>query len=66
VLIWRLADAYRWVSDLRDGKQLSGIARRDGHSPSYTNRKLSTPSGLNSRVAVSIVQGKLFVSRRNP
>jgi hypothetical protein len=56
VLVQRLADADRWVAALRAGKQLSGIARRDGHSPSYI-RVRSQIAFLSPRIQAAILDG---------
>jgi site-specific DNA recombinase len=56
VLIRRLAEADRWVTELRGGKQLSEIARRDGHSGSYIRIRAQL-AFLSPRIQAAILDG---------
>jgi DNA invertase Pin-like site-specific DNA recombinase len=56
VLIRRLAEADRWVAELRDGKQLSEIARRTGHSGSYIRIRVQL-AFLSPRIQAAILDG---------
>jgi site-specific DNA recombinase len=55
-LVRRLADAHRWMTDLKAGRKLTEIAKKSGHSPAYI-RTRAPLAFLSPRIQKAIMDG---------